>query len=304
MIETTQVEANQFTFTVDVCGAPDGQPVIALHGFPQSRHSWHELLETLADKGFRGIAPDQRGYSPGARPSGIEHYDTKHLVSDVLAIADAIGAPRFHLIGHDWGGQVAWLTAAQHPERLRSLTVLSRPHPAAFAEALRDDPVQASKSRHHKAFQDPAMAARLLSNDAKAIRDTLIYENAAGLFGMESADSSKLKRRMSDRMVADHLSVIGTEDAMEAVLNWYRAAFAGGSTLARADVAAVRVPTLYIWGREDMSVGAAAATATPRYVSNDCLLQAIDGAGHFLAEEVPQRVASLVLAHLAANECD
>ena len=293
MIETTHVKANQFTFTVDVCGAPDAQPVIALHGFPQSRHSWRELLDVLADKGFRGIAPDQRGYSPGARPVGVEHYDTKHLVSDVLAIADALG--------HDWGGQVAWLTAAQHPERLRSLTVLSRPHPAAFAEALRDDPAQAAKSRHHKAFQDPAMAARLLTADAKAVRDTLIYENAAGLFGMDSAESTTLKRRMSDQKVAEHLSVLGSEAAMNAALNWYRAAFAGGSTLARADVAAVRVPTLFIWGREDMSVGASAAAATPRYVSNDCQFQAIAGAGHFLAEEVPQRVASLVVAHLAAH---
>jgi pimeloyl-ACP methyl ester carboxylesterase len=301
MIDTTHIEANGYTFTLDVSGAQNEAPVIALHGFPQSRHSWHDLLGVLAEKGFRSFAPDQRGYSPGARPTGIEHYDTKHLVSDVLAIADALDIERFHLVGHDWGGQVAWLTAASHPERLRSLTVLSRPHPAAFAEALRDDPVQASKSRHHKAFQDPAMATRLLSDDAKAIRDTLIYENAAGLFGIESADSLRQKRRMSDQMVADHLSVLGSEAAMDAALNWYRAAFAGGSTLARADIAAVTVPTLYMWGCEDMAVGAIAAAATPRYVTGDCKFEAIDGAGHFLAEEVPQRIATALLAHLAAN---
>ena len=300
MIETTEIVANGWNFTLDVDGPEQGQPVMLLHGFPNSRHSWTQLLGRLGENGYRGLAPDQRGYSPGARPTGIESYHVDHIVSDVIALADASGVERFHLVGHDWGGQIAWLTASRHPARLRSLTVLSRPHPAAFAESMRNDPAQAGQSRHHKAFQDPGMAARLLADDAKAIRNTLCFENAAGLFGKDGEDSP-LKRRMSDEMAARHLSVLGSEAAMDAALSWYRAAFAAISTLALGDVPAITVPTLYIWGREDMSVGEMAATATPRHVTASCQFEAIEGAGHFLAEEVPDQVADLLLAHLAAN---
>ena len=146
------------------------------------------------------------------------------------------------------------------------------------------------------------MATRLLADGAKAVRNTLCFENAAGLFGKDgSGDGAPFKRRMSDEMAERHLSVLGSEAAMNAALNWYRSAFAGGSTLARDDVPSITVPTLYLWGREDMSVGEAAASATPGYVSAPCRFEAIDGAGHFLAEEVPYEVASLVLAHLGAN---
>ena len=302
MIETNEVIAGGHRFTVDTAGAEDGEPVILLHGFPNSRHSWTEVLGELAEQGYRAHAPDQRGYSLGARPSAVEDYHVDHIVSDVIALADAVGAGRFHLVGHDWGGQVAWLTASRHAQRLKSLTVLSRPHPAAFAQALRTDPAQANRSRHHRAFQDSEMATRLLADDAKAIRNTLCYENAAGLFGRDASDAGPpLKRRMSDEMAARHLLVLGTEAAMNAALNWYRSAFSGGSTLARDDIPSITVPTLYLWGREDMSVGEVAASATPQYVSAPRRFEAIDGAGHFLAEEVPQTVAALLLAHLGAN---
>ena len=155
-IETVEIEACGLTFTADVGGA--GPLVVLLHGFPHSRHTWRHELPALVDAGFRVCAPDQRGYSPGARPAAIDDYRTELLVGDVLAIADALEAPRFHVVGHDWGGQIGWYLAAAHADRVQSLAVLSRPHPAAFASALRDDPEQAVKSRHHKAFQDMSMA--------------------------------------------------------------------------------------------------------------------------------------------------
>lgn len=298
MIETRTIAANGWRFTVDVAGPAEGPLVLLLHGFPNSRHSWTELLALLGENGYRAVAPDQRGYSPGARPIGIEDYHVDHLVSDVLALADACDARRFHLVGHDWGGQIAWLTASRHPSRLRSLTVLSRPHPAAFAAALRDDPAQADRSRHHMAFQDPGMAARLLTDDASAVRNALCFESVAGLFGKEG---SRPKRRMSDELADRHLSVIGSEAAMDAALNWYRAAFAAIAAGGFGDVSPVTVPTLYVWGREDMSVGETAAAMTSRHVTEPYRFVAIDGAGHFLAEEVPDQVGDLLLAHLAAN---
>lgn len=297
-IETTLIGAGGLTFTADRAG-PDGiETALFLHGFPNSRHSWGRQLEAVAEAGFRGIAPDQRGYSPDARPAGIDAYHTDRLVGDVIAIADQLEARRFHLVGHDWGGQVAWLTAMRHPERLLSLAVLSRPHPAAFARALAHDPAQAERSRHHKAFQDPAMADLLLEDNARVIRNTLAFENAEGLFGTGGAPP---KRRMDEDLVAAHLSVLGERAAMDAALNWYRAAFAGRSALARADAPKVTVPTLYLWGTEDMSVGRTAAEATGGFVDAPFEFVALDGAGHFLAEEEPDMVNEALIAHLARH---
>lgn len=298
MIETMEIKAGGFGFTADVDGPADGERVIFLHGFPNSRHSWREQIAAVAGAGFRAIAPDQRGYSAGARPPGVDNYHVDMIVGDVIALADALEADRFHLVGHDWGGQIAWLTAIAHPERLKTLTVLSRPHPAAFARAFRADPEQASRSRHHKAFQDKGMADRLLADDAEALRNTLVFENARGLFGQDDGGGPPAKRRMSDATADAHLSVLGERAALDAALNWYRAAFGGGSTLALEDAPKIAVPTLYIWGNEDMSVGRLAAEGTAGFVDAPCAFLEIPGAGHFLAEEVPGKVNAALLRHI------
>ena len=153
------------TFTIDVAGAEDAPPVLLLHGFPETRHMWRHQLAALAGAGFRAVAPDQRGYSPGARPADLEAYITDLIVADALGLMDALGAQRFHLVGHDWGGQIAWLIAARHPQRLKSLTVLSRPHPAAFARAMKEDAAQADRSRHHRLFREADALKRMREAD-------------------------------------------------------------------------------------------------------------------------------------------
>ncbi|MEE8041341.1 MAG: alpha/beta hydrolase, partial [Pseudomonadales bacterium] len=165
MIEERLLDANDLQFVADVAGSPDAPLILLLHGFPQTRYTWRGQVPALAEAGYLAVAPDQRGYSPGARPERVEDYATDRLTSDALAIADGLGAHRFHLVGHDWGGQLAWLIAAQYPERVRTLTVLSRPHPAAFARAMSEDEEQSDRSRHHRAFQDPTTAQRLLADD-------------------------------------------------------------------------------------------------------------------------------------------
>src|SRR5262249_14319729 len=156
------------TFTADGAGPTGGALVLLLHGFPESRHSWHAALPALAAAGYRAVAPDPRGYSPGARPdpAQLANYGLPHLVNDGVEIADAAGGDgkRFHLVGHDWGGQVAWGVADRHPERLASLTILSRPHPQSFRRALgKEDSDQKHRSRHHRAFLDPETGKLLLA---------------------------------------------------------------------------------------------------------------------------------------------
>ena len=173
MAETVEIAVGEYSFTADVAGPPDGAPVLLLHGFPETRHMWRWQLDALGHQGYRAVAPDQRGYSAGARPNAVETYATEHLVADMLGLMDALGAPSFHLVGHDWGGQIAWLIAAGHADRVRSLAVLSRPHPAAFARAMREDAAQAERSRHHRAFREDDAVARMRAAGLKPLREAL-----------------------------------------------------------------------------------------------------------------------------------
>jgi pimeloyl-ACP methyl ester carboxylesterase len=255
------------TFAADAAGPDDGPLVLLLHGFPQSRHTWRDVLPALAAAGFHAVAPDQRGYSPGVRPTEIDAYATSRLVTDVLEIADALGAERFHLVGHDWGGQVAWLTAAHHGERMATLTVLSRPHPAAFARSFDRDPGQADRSRHHRAMT-PELTDRWWADGCAALRT--ILEDA----GVLPADASA------------YLATFAERDALDSAMNWYRAAAAGGDGLRAVDTPDVVVPVLYLWGTADQSVGRVAAELTAEHVTGPYRFVAIDGAGHFLTDDL------------------
>ena len=142
------VAVGDLTFDVRTLGPGDGEPVVLLHGFPETSLSWTAVAPVLADAGFRVIAPDQRGYSPDARPSAVADYAMEHLVDDVLGLADALDLDTFHLVGHDWGAAVAWAVAAYHGDRLRTLTAVSVPHLAAFNAALRDDADQQERASY------------------------------------------------------------------------------------------------------------------------------------------------------------
>ena len=268
------------TFTADVLGPEDGALVLLLHGFPQSRHTWRAQQPALAGAGFRTVAIDQRGYSPGARPdpADLASYHLDRLVEDVLAVAAACGADTFHLVGHDWGGAVAWTVAHRHPERLRSLAVLSRPHPSAFRDALSSDADdQRHRSRHHRAFDDPDTARLLLADDARRLRRGLLDNGVP-------ADAVDL-----------YVSVLGTADALDAALAWYRA-----TALGAVEVGTVAVPTMYLWGDHDHTVGRTAAEATARYVTAPYRFVEIPGGGHFLSDDHPDEVTGALLRHLGS----
>jgi len=273
-------------FTAEIAGPPTGPLVVLLHGFPQTRHSWRQQVPALGATGYRAIAPDQRGYSPGVRPdpaADLSAYGIDRLVTDVLDLAEAAGRPvpaRFHVVGHDWGGQVAWLVAARHPDRVASLSVLSRPHPAAFRRAFQEDAdEQRHRSRHHRAFHDPATVGLLLENGAERLRRSLI------------------DRGVSGPAVEEYLSVLGEPAALEAAVAWYRAVGA----LASVEVGPISVPTLYVWGDADHSVGASAARWTADFVTGPFRFEIVPGVGHFITDEAPDIVTAHLLEHLAAH---
>lgn len=274
-MESSFIELGPLRLTIDTAGPVDGTPVLLLHGFPETRHMWRHQLAALANAGYRGIAPDQRGYSEGARPAETEQYATDLIVGDALGLMDGLGVRRFHLVGHDWGGQIAWLIAAQNAERVRSLFVLSRPHPAAFAKAMQEDKAQAERSRHHRAFREDDAVARMRAAKLEPLKKAMIEQ------GVAPADADIYAKAL--------LGPGGIEGAM----NWYRA-----SNIAAGSTPAVTVPTTYIWGTSDATVGRRAAELTADFVTGPYSFQTLEGAGHFLVDQFPERVSALLLEHL------
>lgn len=273
-----EVVIGDLRFSASTGGDPTAPMVLMLHGFPQTDHSWRHQIQGLGAAGYFAVAPNQRGYSAGARLSEQAAYATDNLVGDAIAIASALGHERFHLVGHDWGGQLAWLLASAHPERVMSLAVLSRPHPAAFARSLDADPDQAERSKHHRAFDNPDTAALLLQDDCRRLRRIWSQQG------------------VPDVAAQAYLSVLLEEGALEAALNWYRAA----AGLALPEVPPVRVPTLYVWGDQDASVGRVAAEATGDFVSAPYRFEELTGVGHFVTDEQGERVTDMLLEFIRA----
>ena len=280
MATLNRIEASGLVFDALNAGPADGPLVLLLHGFAESLHTWRGQLPALAAAGVRAVAPSQRGYSPTARPDAADpqNYHFDKLVADAVAIADAIGGDkRFHLVGHDWGGSIAWGVADKFPERLASLTILSRPHPNAFNRALElPDGEQKHRSRHHRAFLEPDAASVVLADDARWLRERW---DASG---------------MPASAQTEHLSVLGNQAAMAAALAWYRARGA-----IRSPLGMIKVPTLYVWGDADDTVGRPAAEWTRDWVSAPYQFAVLPGVGHFTADQAPDAVNALLLAHLA-----
>ena len=268
------------TFDALVAGEESAPLVLLLHGFAESMNCWRAQITALADMGYRALAPSQRGYSPGARPDPRDAscYHIDHLMDDAMAIAavSGHGDKRFHLAGHDWGGSIAWALADRHPERIASLTILSRPHPNAFNRALQmQDGDQAHRSRHHKAFLEPDAADIVLADDAKWLRERLAANGVPA------------------SAIAEHLAVLGNKAAMQAALAWYRARGA-----VRGPLGPIRCPTLYIWGDADDTVGRVAAEGTRDFIAAPYRFEVLPGVGHFAADQAPDRVSELMLEHV------
>jgi pimeloyl-ACP methyl ester carboxylesterase len=271
-----EISVGNLRFNAEARGEPNAPLVLMLHGFPQTGYAWRKQLDPLARAGYFAVAPDQRGYSAGARPLEQAEYATERLLADVLGMARSLGHERFHVVGHDWGGQLAWLLAGAHPQRILSLCALSRPHPAAFAAAFETDHAQAERSKHHRAFRNPETADLLLADDARRLRRSMRDQNVA------------------DSAIDAYLRVLGERSALEAALNWYRAA----EILAIAHANPINVPTMYIWGDGDSSVGRAAAEGSADYVAGPYRFEELPNVGHFVTDQAGDRVTGLLLSFL------
>lgn len=263
-------------------GPADGPVVILLHGFPQQNTMWQAVIPQLTTQGYRCLAPRQRGYSPGARPTRRRDYGVDELAEDVRTLIDASGAERVHLVGHDWGGAVAWRTAQLYPDRLLTVTSLSVPHPGAFSKAILSSR-QAAASWYMLFFQLPRIPEwYLLHTRRKFTFSGMLKQRAEHAPELAQAEATAMRE----------------PGALTAALNWYRAY---PVTNTRGAGRAVSVPSMLIWGDGDIALKEKGARLTGEYVRADYRLEILKGVSHWILDEAPDETADLLLAWFAAH---
>ncbi len=280
-IDRLEIEAGGYTFTGRAAGPRQGRRVLMLHGFPQTSWAWRDELWALGREGYRAVAPDLRGYCCGARPAEVGDYATDHLVGDVLALADSMEMETFDLVGHDWGGMIAWLVASRHPARLRSLSVVSTPHPLALQRALLGgDAAQAARGAAMASFAPPEVPERLLlgPDGSGSGLATLLAET-----GLDDEDARV------------YVAALTEPGAMTAALNWYRAMDAA----APAGLEPVTVPTLYVWSTGDGAFARTAAEDTAGCVRGPYTFEVLENVSHWIPEMAPVELSDLLIRHLS-----
>jgi pimeloyl-ACP methyl ester carboxylesterase len=261
-------------FDVRIDGPADGEPVLLLHGFPQHSDSWDAVVPLLTEQGYRTLAMDQRGYSPRARPHGRRAYRMPELAADAAAVIDQLAGGRAHVVGHDWGAGVAWALAAGYPDKVRSLTAVSVPHPMAFLKAMATS-VQGLKSWYMYLFQLPWLPERLLARG--------YVRMLSGSFGQ----AEDIARR-------DAAGFAGPA-AFNGPLNYYRAI---PLIDPRSAGEPVRSPTLFVWSDGDAAITRRAADNCADYVAGPYRFETLRGVSHWIPDEAPAELAALLLPHL------
>lgn len=284
-ITTRTLEANGLTFTIDEAGTGD-KVALFLHGFPESRFSWRFQLPLLAALGWRAVAPDLRGYGDSSRPKATSAYKVENLTDDVAAIYDALGAKRRLLIAHDWGAIVAWVFAMRKLRPLDGLVIMNVPHPAVFSQAMRKGGAQLKKSWYVIFFQIPWLPEKMLTARRA--------EGVARAFSGMAVDKSRFPDAVLDVYRANALK----PGAMTAMINWYRANFAGGlKPWSEADQPPIEIPTLMVWGEEDAALGIELTEGYGPYVK-DFTLHRLPGVSHWVQQEAPEAVNARLEAWL------
>jgi len=264
---------NNLTFTCRVSGLENtGETVILLHGFPSTSHMWHELIDFLSNENYRVIAPNQRGYSQGARPSEISEYRIDNLVEDVLDIADTMNIDKFHLVGHDWGSAVGWVVTATNKDRILTWTALSVPHLDAFGDAIVNDETQEEKSYYIDIFRMkfiPELYFKFLN-----------YRNLKNIW----SSSSELQ-------IEKYMNVFSQRKAITGALNWYRAIEFDRK------IGDIYVPTLMIYGLNDAAIAEKGVDETEKYIKAPYTLKKLN-VSHWIMQESFEEVSVFILDHL------
>jgi pimeloyl-ACP methyl ester carboxylesterase len=283
----TGVELN-----VAIAGDPANPPIILLHGFPESHRTWRHQIPVLARDHYV-IAPDQRGFGGSSRPEGVANYTPDKPVADLLALADHLGIGPFTLVGHDWGGAIAWMAALQNPQRIARLIIVNAPHPLAFQRSLFDDPAQRAASQYVTAFRNPDFEKFIDRMGLEAFFDTSFAKHAdAALLAPEKPA---------------YLADWGQPGAMTAMLNWYRASAilvpGPDETPARppwldAPFPPVTQPTLVIWAMQDSALLPCQLDGLEALVP-DLTVVRIASAGHFVPWQKPELVTEAILEWLS-----
>jgi len=262
----------ELTFPAIAAGPADGELVLLLHGFPQTSRAWASVIEALGALGWRAVAPDLRGFVGSALPETASQYTQALIRADIFAMADQLGADRFHLVGHDLGGIVAWDVSCRCPDRIASLTVASTPHLAAFAAALESGQ---ELRPPFELFRQPGIAEQvMLSDNAAALR--------AAYTGLDPA------------VIDGYVSHFQSPGILTGALNHFRAFdYADWLTLPNA-----AIPTLFVWGSDDPYLAEPTAYATRAHVTGRYKEVRLDGIGHWVPELAPEHVTELLVAHL------
>lgn len=257
-------------------GPRDGEVVVLLHGWPQLNTCWDEVASHLNASGFRTVAPNQRGFAMGARPKGRYAYRMSQLVADIAALIDELDQP-VHLVGHDWGAAIAWATAMEHPDKIRTLTAVSVPHPAAFLKSMPRG--QIKDSWYMAVFNVPGLPERILG-DPKRAKLAL-----------------QVKAKMPTEAFQAYLRDFAGEPArMRTCFGYYRALpFSNPRSLRK-----VAVPTTYIWSDDDVALSRVGAEMCGDYVTADYRFEVVEGASHWLPDEQPKEVARLIEERIRA----
>jgi pimeloyl-ACP methyl ester carboxylesterase len=283
-----QVKANGLSFEVHTAGDPASDRLaLLLHGFPEHAYSWRHQLPLFAKLGYRVWAPNQRGYGKSDKPRGVASYRIDALVADVAGLIDAAGARRVTLVGHDWGGLVAWELAARRTRALEQLVIMNVPHPARFREELASNPAQRRRSLYALFFQLPWLPEWLMRRNGAALIDDAFRGMAID------------KSRFPDDVLAVFRQNVLQPGAATAMLNWYRAAGRRFGALGR-ETPPIETPTLLIWGEEDTALGKETTFGTERYVK-DFTVQYLPGVSHWVQQEAPEAVNRILEDWLGAR---
>ena len=281
------------TLRVQLGGGESAQPIVLLHGFPESHRTWRSVAPDLA-RDFRVVAPDQRGFARSDKPEAVEAYRTERIVEDVVALADVLGLGRFTLVGHDWGGAVAWAAALKHPDRLQRLVVVNAPHPLVFQKSLIDDEAQREASQYIRAFCNP-----LMEKGIEAMGLETFFDKSFG----GHADLSLISE--GERQA--YLEEWRQPGALTAMLNWYRATDivvpqpgekASAPFWAQLPFPQVKVPTLVVWGMKDKALLPIQLAGIDKLV-DDLRIVTVADAGHFVPWERPEPVIAAIRDFIA-----